>query len=64
MLNITREEIQNGTDQFILPCLTDSFFLSSTALFPYAIDINAKMAVKVKAKLIVFSIKDPSCIWN
>ena len=37
-----------------LPCFTDSVFFLSAALFPYAIAINAKMAIKVKAKLIVF----------
>ena len=58
-LNICRYrgKTQNGTDKFILPCLTDSFFFSSTAVFPYAIDINAKMAIKVKTKFIVFSKK-------
>ena len=37
-----------------LPCFTDSFFVSSAALFPYVIDINAKMAIEMKATLIVF----------
>ena len=37
-----------------LPCITASFFFSSAALLPYAIDINEKKVIKIKAKLIAF----------
>ena len=54
MLNIAHWKKHNRIDLIDLPCLTDSFFFSSAPLFPYAIDINAKMAIEIQAKLIVF----------
>ena len=56
-MDITVECLGRNTKWYrlvYLPCFTDSVFFLSAALFPYANDINAKMAINPKAKLIIF----------